>query len=288
MSHGDLAGRSYVVTGANTGIGRATAEALARRGGRVVLCGRSEARTRPVIDALRAEDSSYDLAFVPLDLASLASVKDAAETLLAREPRIDVLIDNAGLAGHQGETEDGFEIQFGVNHLGHYLLTRLLLPRLLESVPSRVVVVASRNHLRAKDGIDYDAVTRPTATRVGLHEYDVSKLANVLFAKELARRYADEGLHAYALNPGAVASDVWRRIPAPLRAIFVRLRKMKTNEEGAETSIFCATAPLEDLVDGGYYQDCALSKENPIASDPEAAAELWERSEAWVRPYLER
>lgn len=281
----ELTGKTYVVTGANTGIGRATAEGLAARGGRVVLCGRSRERTMPVVEGIRARHADADVDFLCLDLASLDAVKEAASELMAEEERIDVLIDNAGLAGHRGTTADGFEIQFGVNHVGHFLFTLLLKPRLVASRPSRVVVVSSGNHARA-DGIDFDAVRRPTASAVGLAEYDVSKLANVLFAKELARRWGDDGVTAVSLNPGQVASDVWRRIPWPIRPLLIAAKRMKTNEQGALTSLHCATAPLAQLDNGGYYEDEARAKEQPLAHDRTLAKELWDRSMEWVGPWL--
>jgi len=279
----DLEGKTFVVTGANTGIGRATAEALALRGGHVVFAGRSAERTEPVIEALRARDPKVSARFLRLDLASLAQVAEAAQALLGSEARVDCLIANAGLAGHQGETADGFEIQFGVNHLGHYLFTRLLMGRLKESRPARIVIVSSRNH-EFVDTIDFEAVTRKTATKVGLHEYSVSKLSNVLFAKELARRLEGQGVTTYALNPGRVASDVWRRLPKPIAWLFKKT--MLTNEEGALTSIYCATAP--ELADetGHYYAREKRKKNNPAADDAELAGELWERSEGWVSEYL--
>ena len=280
---GDLEGRTVVVTGANAGIGRATAEALARRGARVVLCGRSAERTMPVIEALRAESPAHDLDFVPLDLASLASVKRCADRLLESEPRIDVLIANAGLAGHRDTTEDGFEIQFGVNHLGHYLLVRLLTQRLVESAPSRVVIVSSRNHRFAKR-IDYEAVRRRTRTLIGLHEYNVSKLANVAFAVELAKRLEGTGVNVYSLNPGRVASDVWRRIPGPIQALMKRT--MLTNEQGARTSVHCATSPEVADHTGRYYQRCREAPMNPVVRDDAFRRELWDRSERWVSAFL--
>jgi NAD(P)-dependent dehydrogenase (short-subunit alcohol dehydrogenase family) len=279
----DLEGKTFVVTGANTGIGRATAEALALRGGHVVFAGRSPDRTLPVIEELRGRDPKVSATFLRLDLGSLAQIAESAAELLETEKRIDVLILNAGLAGHQGQTEDGFEIQFGVNHVGHYLFTRLLLDRLEESRPSRVVVVSSRNHLQAET-IDWDAVQKPTATTLGLHEYNVSKLANVLFAKELARRVDGKGITTYSLNPGQVASDVWRRIPKPIAWLWKK--RMLTVEQGAETSIYCATAPELAGETGHYYQRSKREKNNPVADDLELARELWERSEAWVADYL--
>lgn len=279
----DLRGKTFVVTGANTGIGRATAEALAGRGGRVVFACRSRERTEPVIDEVRRQYPDADVSFLRLDLSSLAQVAEAADELLAAEPRIDVLVANAGLAGHQGQTDDGFEVQFGVNHLGHYLFTRLLLDRLRQSRPSRVVVVASRNHTFV-DGIDWQAVTEPTASTTGLHEYGVSKLANVLFAKELARRVEGQGVTTYSLNPGRVASDVWRRIPRPVA--WLMKMTMLTNEEGARTSVYCATAEELAGETGHYYQRERREKNNPVADDVALGKELWERSEGWVREFL--
>ena len=237
----------------------------------------------PVIDALRAESPDHDVAFASLDLASLASVRACAEELLASEPRIDVLVANAGLAGHRGTTEDGFEIQFGVNHLGHYLFVRLLLDRLTRSAPSRIVVVSSGNHRFARR-IDYAAVREKTRSLLGLREYSVSKLANVAFAVELSHRLEGTGVTVYSLNPGRVASDVWRRIPAPLSNLMKRA--MLTNEEGARTSIHCATSPELAQHTGRYYDSCREAKMNPVALDEAFRRELWERSEDWVRPFL--
>lgn len=276
-SERDLDGRVFVVTGANTGIGAATARALAERGGRVVLACRSEEKTRPVIDAIEQGGGAAD--FLRLDLADLSQVRAAADELLGRGHPIHVLVANAGLAGQRGLTADGFEMTFGVNHLGHYLFTRLLLDRLRESAPARVVVVASAAHYDAK-GIDWDAVQHKTRSVSGIREYAVSKLANVLFAAELARREQGTGITTYALHPGVIASDVWRRVPWPVRAVMKRF--MKDTEEGAQTSIYCATAP--ELADetGRYYDDCARKTPSHLAQDPELAAELWQRSEEWV------
>ncbi len=277
MSERDLDGRVFVVTGANTGIGAETAKALAARGGRVVLACRSEDKTRPVIDAIERDGGAAD--FLRLDLADLSQIRDAAAELLGRGHPIHVLVDNAGLAGQRGLTADGFELTFGVNHLGHYLFTRLLLARLGESAPARVVVVSSAAHYDAK-GIDWDAVRHKTRSVSGVREYAVSKLANVLFAAELARRERDHGITTYALHPGVIASDVWRRVPWPVRAVMKRF--MKSPEEGARTSIYCATAP--ELADetGRYYDDCARKTPSHLAQDPALAAELWRRSEEWV------
>jgi len=276
----DLAEKTFVVTGANTGIGKETARVLARRGARVVLACRSEKQTRSVIEEISAETGNDQLAFVPLDLGDLKSVREAARALLDSEPRIDVLINNAGVAGQRGFTKDGFELAFGVNHLGHFLLTMLLLDRLEQSAPSRIVNVSSKSHYRGKS-IDWEAVRKPTKSISGLPEYEVSKLANVLFTRELARRLQGKGVNAYALHPGVIASDVWRRVPWPVRSLMKLF--MISVEEGAKTTLYCATS--RDVADqtGLYYDSCAERRPSRAARDDTLAAELWQRSAEWVQ-----
>jgi len=141
-----------------------------------------------------------------------------------------------------------------------------------------VVTVSSKSHYQAK-GIDFDAVRQPTRSRTGMPEYAVSKLANVLFSQELARRVAERGIHTYVLHPGVIASEIWRNVPWPLRPVMTRF--MKSPEEGARTSVFCATSPAVADATGCYYTDCDLKEPNPVAT-PELAGELWRRSEEWV------
>lgn len=278
-----LNGRVAVVTGANTGIGRATATELARRGATVVLACRSEAKATPVITHIAGITGNHRLSFLPLDLADLASVRAAAATLLESEEPVHLLVNNAGIAGQRGITADGFELAFGVNHLGHFLFTTLLLDRLVASAPVRVVNLSSVSHFDAK-ALDLDDVQHPTRSYVGLREYAVSKLCNVLFTQELASRYDPAVLSAFAVHPGQVASDVWRRIPAPVAAVYKRVARMKTNEEGSRSSVYAATAPDIEAESGSYYdQDCRRREVNPLAT-PELAAELWDRSAAWTAP----
>jgi NAD(P)-dependent dehydrogenase (short-subunit alcohol dehydrogenase family) len=275
---GELSGRTFLVTGANTGIGRATAAGLANRGGRVYLACRSEQKGRAAAAAIVAATGNDAVTFLPLDLADLASVRTCAEEFLTRGEPLHVLINNGGVAGQRGRTRDGFELAFGVNHLGHFALTSALLGCLAASAPARVVTVASDAHYRAS-GIDFEAVRRPTVTRTGLREYAVSKLANVLFTQELARRVDGRGITAYALHPGVVASDIWRRVPWPVRPL-MKLR-MITPEEGARTSLYCATSPEVAQVSGRFY-DQSGEREPSAAATPELARALWERSEAWA------
>jgi retinol dehydrogenase 12 len=275
---GELSGTTFLVTGANTGIGRATAHELARRGGEVVLACRSEDKARPVIDDIVRSTGNDAVRFLGLDLADLESVRRAAAAVIARDEPLHVLVNNAGVAGQRGQTEQGFELTFGVNHLGHFLLTTLLLDLLRASGPARVVTVSSDAHYSAK-GIDWDALQRPTETTTGIREYGVSKLANVLFSQELARRVPSAEVCTYALHPGVIASEIWRRIPRPVRIVTNLF--MKSVEEGAATSLHCATAPELAGVSGRFYSE-AREKDASQLATPEMAAELWERSEAWT------
>jgi NAD(P)-dependent dehydrogenase (short-subunit alcohol dehydrogenase family) len=270
----NLHGKTALVTGANTGIGRVTAIELAKAGAHVVLACRSEEKTRPVIDEIGKDKAE----FLHLDLADLASVRAAAAAFLARNEPLSLLVANAGLAGAHGQTKDGFELAFGTNHIGHYLFTRLLLPALERAGGARVVTVASHGHYRAP-GIDWDAIRKPTRTTTAFPEYCVSKLANVLFTSELARR-GPTSVRYYSLHPGAVASDVWREVPWGLRHL-ARLF-MLSNEDGAKTTLYCATSDEVKDQSGLYYDRCKEKRPSPIALDPALARDLWEKSAEWV------
>ncbi len=274
----DLNGRTFLVTGANTGIGKETVRVLAGRGARIVLAGRSEDKTRAAMKEVADETGNTDLDYVPLDLGDLESVRAAAETFLASGEPLHVLINNAGLAGSRGLTESGFEIAFGTNHVGTFLFTELLRDHIVASGPGRIVNVASTAHYRPK-GIDWDAVRRTTVTRTGFDEYSVSKLANVLHALELGRRLEGTGVTTYSLHPGAIASDVWREVPFGLRHVMKLF--MKSTEQGALTSLYCATSPDVESHTGRYYDDQREKAPSKVVT-PELAAELWQRSEAWV------
>jgi retinol dehydrogenase 12 len=274
--------RTVLVTGANTGIGRATALALAREGWRVYMTARSEQKGSAAVAALKAATGNDAVFLLMLDLADLSSVRDCAKSFLEPYEPLHVLINNAGVAGRRGLTKQGFELMFGVNHLGHFLLTRLLLGRLADSAPARVVTVASDAHYQAR-GIDWAALRRPARGITGLPEYAVSKLCNVLFSQELARRTAGTGVTAYALHPGVVASDIWRRVPWPVRPIVTR--NMLSVEQGAATSLYCATSPEVASDSGLFYDKCAQRPASRVAT-PELASSLWQRSQEWTAPYV--
>ncbi len=274
----DASGRTFLVTGGNTGIGRATAVALARAGGRVFIACRSATAGEAAVAAIKAVSCADHVWLLPLDLASLDSVRACAAAFTSRDEPLHVLVNNAGVGGQRGLTADGFEVHFGVNHLGHFALTMSLLERLKASGPgARIVTVSSEAH-RAAKGIDFDALGR-RGSFTGQREYAVSKLCNVLFAQELGRRLPGTGVTACALHPGVVASDIWRRVPWPARELIKR--RMLTPEQGAVTSVYCATSPGPQSQTGLYYDKCAVRAPSPVAT-PELGELLWKYSAEWT------
>jgi retinol dehydrogenase-12 len=278
---GDMDGRTVLITGATGGIGKSTAMALAGRGARLILACRSAERTAAVIDEIGRHTGRPDAGHIhiPLDLSDLASVRECANRVVALPGALHVLINNAGDAGSPGLTKDGFEPAFGINHLGPFLLTLRLVPKLRASAPARIVTISSRAHLHVK-GIDFAAQRQPKRSRTGIDEYSVSKLANVLFTKELARRLAGTRVTTYCLHPGVVASGIWRRIPAPL--MWIGKRFMISNDEGALTPVYCATAPEISEESGEYYDACKRAPASAVANDAGLAERLWAASAAWV------
>jgi dehydrogenase/reductase SDR family protein 13 len=276
MTDADLVGRSFLVTGANSGIGRALVEALAARGATVVLAARSSERIQPVLRSLKTRYPGTDPSFLFLDLADLTSVRKAAADFLAGNRRLDVLVNNAGVAGTYAVTADGFDLTYQTNHIGPFLFTNLLLPRLLESPAARIVNVSSVAQQKIRQ-LDWSGLERRTVPRrSGFPEYAMTKLMNVLHARELARRLATTDVTTSALHPGVVASNIWRALPRPLQWIMKRF--MQSNEEGAQTSLYCATAPEVASQSGLYYDRCRAVPPNPLALDPALAAELWART----------
>jgi NAD(P)-dependent dehydrogenase (short-subunit alcohol dehydrogenase family) len=258
-----------LVTGPGSGIGRATAVGLGRAGFHVIVAGRHAQRIQPVMGDVDAAGGSTE--FVRLDLASLRSVRGAARQVVDKGRPVDVLINNAGIGlNRRGLTEDGFEVHFGINHLGHFLLTRELAPVL--SPKARVVSLASGMHHRSR-GIDFERMRRPTRV-IGLAEYSTSKLAIVLFTRELARRRPE--LSSYAVHPGLVRTGI---IPSFVRALSGS--SMLTPEQGADTVLWCATSDEVANESGGYYQQRTRFAPSTVAQDDVLARDLWERSEEW-------
>ena len=235
-------------------------------------------RGRAALEEISQQTGNASLSLLSLDLGDFASIGLGAGEFLASGEPLHGLINNAGLAGQRGLTKSGFELAFGSNFVGHFLLTHLLLERLRESAPARIVNVASGAHYNA-DGIDWDAVRRPTQSLTGMAEYAVSKLANVLHAQELARRLEGTGVNAYALHPGVIATDIWRRLPRPVRGL-MKLR-MRSPSDGAKTSVYCATSPDVATESGQYYEDERRAQPSAAAT-AELGAELWTRSTGWI------
>ena len=276
----DLQNRTFLVTGASSGIGLALVDALAARGGRVVLAARSPERTAAALDQVRRRHPHADARVLLIDLSDFGSVRRAAGEFLAEGRPLDVLVNNAGVAGTFGLSKDGFDLTYATNHLGPFLLTNLLLPRLRASSSARIVNVSSVAHLRVKE-VDWAVLNRRSEPkRSRLPDYSVSKLMNVVHAKELAHRLTGTSVTTYALHPGAVASNVWRSLPGSLQWLLKLF--MLSNEQGAEAPLFCATAPELGGVSGRYYNRCREARCNPLADDPVLGRELWDRSEAAV------
>ncbi len=224
-----------------------------------------------MVEEIRSGGGSAE--FLELDLASLSSSLRAAETFIESGRELDLLVNNAGVGGTRGVSEDGFEINFAVNHLGHFMLTRALEPALADR--TRVVQVTSAAHFNV-DGIDFDRVRGKTRSLFGWTEYGVSKLANVLFTRELARRRSS--LRAYAVHPGLTNTNM---IPALLKPFLAR--RLFTPEQGAETVIWCASSPDVSEESGLYYRRKESRPPSEAAQDDALAEELWERSEQWCR-----
>ncbi len=288
----DLSGKVALVTGATSGLGYASARALSKAGARVIITARSKEKGQAAAEAL-AEETGGVVEAVALELGSLASVRACAAELIAREERVDLLLLNAGvMACPKGETADGFELQFGVNHLGHFTLTGLLEPGLNDG--GRIVAVSSAAHRFSP--IVFDDIQFASRDYDRWASYGQSKTANVLFAVELQRRLAHRNIEAFSLHPGVIQTELGRHLTEEDVAMFSQAAasgmKMKTIEAGASTQVFALTAPELAGRGGGYLSDCAFCEVveadggrdvvHAYALDPEVAKRLWSVSEDLV------
>jgi NAD(P)-dependent dehydrogenase (short-subunit alcohol dehydrogenase family) len=295
----DLSGRVYIVTGANSGSGFATSEQLARQGAHVVgACRRVDAGKEAFAEL---ENVRGSVEVMELDLASLASVRRFAEAFLAKYDRLDGLANNAGvMACPEGKTADGFEIQFGVNHLGHFLLTELLLDTLKASAPSRIVCVSSVAHVGMKGQtgeIDFDDLNFERRPYDRTLAYNQSKLANVLHALELSRRLEGTGVSAFSVHPGWIRSNLAQHfMPVWVQNVvmrpFSRPLGMISWYEGAQTTLHCLLDDDAPQHSGEYYSQNSIlypnkenrpggwpmSSPNPNAHDTKLAEKLYQRS----------
>lgn len=282
----DMQGKTVVVTGGNSGIGFETAAALASMGARVLLTARNADKGRAAVAAI-AERLHGEAAvqLVVFDLANLASVREGAAEILEQAPRLDVLVNNAGLVlTERAETVDGYEATFAINHLGPFLLTNLLLERLAGSTPARIVNVASTAHGAARKGMPFDDLQKTGRYR-GMRVYGESKLANMLFTLELARRLAGRGVTANSLHPGTVRTGYGGDGDARgFLAFGIKIASpfFLSPAKGARTSVYLASSPEVEGVSGEYFVKCKPRKPRAWARDPEAARRLWQVSEQLV------
>jgi NAD(P)-dependent dehydrogenase (short-subunit alcohol dehydrogenase family) len=273
-----LAGKTAVITGATSGIGRATALDFARRGARLLLIGRNEARAQETRELLRAAAPSAEVEILRGDFAAQAEVRRIGEELLERLDRLELLINNHGVTLARRETTpDGYEATFAINHLGYFHLTGLLLPKLRATPGARIVSVASEAHkFGALDLDDLHSERRYGAMRV----YGKSKSANIHFTRELARRYGSPQLTINCVHPGGVATNLGAG-QGPLLTLVQKavMLFMKTPEQGARTSIYAATAPEAAGKNGIYYAECKAKEPAAHCRDLATARALWEVSE---------
>ncbi len=282
-----MLGRVVVITGGNAGIGKEAAVGLARQGATLVITARDTTRGAAALDEIRERSGRTDdgVIVMALDLASFASIRAFATDFLDRFDRLDVLLNNAGLVLQQRhETTEGFETTFGVNHLGHFLLTDLLVDRVRASAPARIVNVSSHAHKQARNGLDFDDLQSTRRYR-GFAVYSKSKLANILFTRELARRLDGSGVTVNALHPGFVASRFGRDgDTGRLGDVAMLLTRpfAISSEQGAQTSIFLASSPDPNGITGEYWFRNALATPSRAAQDDDSARRLWAASEALV------
>lgn len=274
-----LDGKVVIVTGANTGVGLCTVIDLARRGAIVIMACRNMNKGEQALEQAKKESGSKDLVLMKLDLSSLKSVRDFAKEFLSRYSKLHILINNAGIMMcPYSKTEDGFEMQIGTNHFGHFVLTNLLLKVLKESAPSRVVTVSSIGHQFGK--MDFEDINFEKRPYSKLAAYGQSKLANILFAKELHNKVKDHGITSYALHPGSVNTELGRYdFGASIYYSTFGLLYGRTPVQGAQTSIYCAVEEGLEAKSGGYFRNCGLTKSTADSCNEGHMKKLWELSE---------
>jgi retinol dehydrogenase 12 len=277
-----LDGQVAVITGGNSGIGKETAVELAAMGAHVVIAARNPTKATAAVAEIRRRVPGATVEHLPVDLASFASVRAFAKECTSRFDHLDALVNNAGLTvSKRTVTEDGHETQFQVNHLSHYLLTRLLHDQLAAAPAARVVNVSSTGHTFARDGLDFDDLDWERRRYRGFLVYCATKLANVLFTRELARRLDDTKITANAVHPGFVGSNFAREgdMGVAIGLVMLAVRPFAiSSAKGAHTSVYLASSPDVDGITGQYFYQCKVVKPSNAALDDTAAARLWDVS----------
>ncbi len=282
----DMKGKTVVVTGGNSGIGFETAADLASMGARVLVTARHADKGRGAVSAITQRiGGDAQVQLVVFDLADLASVRQGAAEILELAPRLDVLVNNAGVVlSERAETVDGYEATLATNHLGPFLLTNLLLDRMKGSAPSRIVNVASSAHSAARHGMRFDDLQSEKRYR-GMRVYGQSKLANILFTLELARRLEGSAVTANSLHPGTVRTGYGGDGDTRgFLAFGIKIASpfFLSPAKGARTSVYLASSPEVEGISGQYFVKCKPKRPRPWAQDPEAARRLWQVSEELV------
>ncbi len=289
-----LDGKTVVVTGCNTGIGKETVVDLCGRGARVIMACRSQKRMEEAAAEVksRTQGSGGTTAMYVLDLGDMKSIRSCAKEIVEKEERIDILINNAGVFMHPlAKTKDGLEMHMGTNHFGHFLFTNLLLEKIKASAPSRIVTVSSRAHIDFVKEMILEDLSYKKRPYSEIQAYSQSKLANILFTRELARKLEGTGVTTYSLHPGVVLTEIARHLEESylpfknfvktiLFPVFVYF--LKSPKDGAQTTIYCAIDPILNNKSGKYYADCAESQPTKYAQDDIMAKKLWDLSEKIV------
>jgi retinol dehydrogenase 14 len=277
-SNGSMGGKTVLITGGTSGIGKAAAVALAAMGANVVIVGRNQERGKATVEEIRARSHNESVELILADLSVQAEVRGLAEEFQERHDRLDVLANNAGLVqSKRTETQDGIETTLAINHLAPFLLTNLLLGRLEESAPSRVITVSSE--AQRWGTMDFEDIQSRRKYR-GFPVYGMTKLANIMFTYELAGRLNGTGVSANCLHPGSVGTDFGQNNRGPM-ALFFRTFKpfMRSPEQGADTLVWLAFSPEVEGVSGKYFSDRNEIEAKSVAYDRAARHRLWEISE---------
>lgn len=280
-------GKVVIITGANTGIGKETAIDLARRGGKVYIACRDRRKSEEALKEIKDISRSSQAFQIELDLASIESIREFSRKFHEHESQLHILVNNAGImACPKALTKDGFEMQFGVNHLGHFMLTNLLLDCLANGAPSRIVVVSSSGHKLSDINKD-DLMGEKSYSKI--KSYGQSKLANILFARELAKRLNGTNVTVNSCHPGVVQTELGRHMSSWLRPVYRKVLRpiYKTPFEGAQTQIRLAVDPDLRNVSGKYFSDCEEVEPSKAARDAQTAEWLWDKSTQLINEKLE-
>ncbi len=275
---GDMTGKVVIITGANSGIGLATAHGLAKQGATVVMICRNKDKGQAAQHEVQQTSGNPNVHLLMADLSLQAQVRRVADEFKARFNRLDVLINNAAIIPQKREiTPDGIETQFAVNHLSYFLLTHLLLDVLKASAPARIINVASNLHATGKLDFD-DLQSVKSYSMMGWAHYSSTKLYNMLFTFELARRLHGTQVTVNCLHPGVIGTNLSRTMPKFMHRVYLAV--MPKPDDGAKTSVYLATAPEVASVTGKYFVDCKVKDSSPASQDTAAAKRLWDISMA--------